>query len=175
MKATLVILSILLIIISNASAANIKFVEKMCHRYSAKNCNLVKAIVFAESSFRNITILDSNNKLSYGMGQIQCDTARMVGLKHGCEQLKNPVINMRFTIAYLNRLYDRYGLVNGAASYNSGKPIICKRHNKGRCYPGEFFNQSYVIRVMRKYNYLSRKETTPTDSPIDFLEAIFKI
>lgn len=134
-------------------------VDKACKRYKAHDCDLVHAIVFKESSYDTSLkkVLDSNMKYSYGLMQVQCPTARQMGLQHSCEQLgDNLMVGLRFGIAYLDyqlKRYD-YNYMLAVAAYNSGSAIVCKEHNPGQCYPGEVWNYDYWDAVRRRYKWL---------------------
>ena len=154
----------LFLLVNNAQAKVTESeIQKYCDYYNYKDCALVKAIIWHESMFRASA---KNEELtgSYGLMQIQCSTARMMGLKYGCEQLYNPQINIRFGIKYLQYLEARPNITSKAeliAAYNAGSPIVCNNINynengKLLCYPGEFINNDYVYGkrgVMRRYGY----------------------
>jgi soluble lytic murein transglycosylase-like protein len=137
-------------------------VDRACKAYEMNNCDLVHALVWTESAYRSVKVLDTNDRYSYGPLQIQCATAKSVGLKYGCEQLvDNPMIGLRFGIAYIKEQLERYGNVQDAiAAYNAGSVYRCKtvRTVEGRvaCYTGEYVNYNYVNKVMRRYRYLTR-------------------
>lgn len=143
----------ILIIAATISAAE-SDIEEACSRYKATNCNLVKAISWVESRYRNVHVID-NGSISYGPMQVKCDAARDVGLKYSCLQLKDKFVALRFGIKYLEQRLERYENIKDAVvAYNSYKPIVCKKYNPGKCYPGEYINQKYLISVMRHYEYL---------------------
>ena len=148
---------IVLILITITSAqAKVSDVEKACKRYKATNCNLVKAIAWVENRYRNKHVMDKDS-LSYGPMQVKCAAARDVGLKYSCNQLRDKSTALRFGIKYLEQRLLQYNNIEDAVvAYNSYRPIVCKKYNPGKCYPGEYINQSYLIKVMRYYNYLER-------------------
>jgi hypothetical protein len=161
--------------IFSLAQANIKskeeiksIVDHACERYEFDNCKLVHAIVHRESSYASPKVMDTNDKYSYGPMQIQCPTARDMGLKFSCEQLHfNPLIGIRFGIKYLRHQLDRYNgdIEDAVSAYNAGTAFRCQtnRYNpeNGRliCYAGERVNEYYTWMVMRHYNYLKSKET----------------
>lgn len=138
-------------------------IDKYCSYYKYEDCALVKAIIWHESMYKASA---KNEELtgSYGLMQVQCSTARWMGLKFSCEQLYNPQINIRFGIKYLKYLQNRSDITTKeqlVASYNAGSPIICNsinydKNGKLLCYPGEYINHNYLYGkrgVMRRYGY----------------------
>lgn len=150
---------------------------KICKHYKYHNCNLVAALVAKESSGR-IKIKNPENSGSYGLMQIQCDTAKARGLKYNCSQLFGPKCNIRFGIKHLLYIEGKLGYFNVAdvvSIYNAGwnckkwigkrcieytfSPPICKRKKTFRypgfpsvkCFKGEYTNEEYVREVMRQY------------------------
>lgn len=139
-------------------------IEEACEKYDAYDCDLVKAVVWRESSYKlNLKHIDTDGEIVYGGMSIKCDTARMVGLKYSCDQLRNPLIGLRFGILYLEKQLDRYGydIPSAIAAYNAGKAYVCKninyKHGNVLCYPGEFVNQTYVWKVIRRYKWIKSK------------------
>lgn len=137
-------------------------VDAACKKYKATNCTLIHAMVWTESNYRSVTVMDTNDKRSYGPMQVQCETARKVGLKFACDQMeKEPLIGLRFGIKYIERHLKKYSDIKDAiASYNAGKVYICRKirfDDRGRvmCYAGEYVNYNYVNKVMRRYNHLN--------------------
>ncbi len=153
---------LLLAITFNVLAVDKDLVDRACAAYEFDDCPLIHAIVWTESSYKSPKVMDTNNRYSYGPMQIQCETARDVGLKFGCDQLSDkPLIGIRFGIRYVQKHLDRYGNVEDAiAAYNAGRVYKCRsiRTVKGRvaCYTGEYVNYTYVNKVMRRYRYLTR-------------------
>ena len=139
----------------------------MCNSYSEKeefkewvdNCGLMAAFAKVETHYRS-HMFNPEKTGSYGLLQIQCSTARMIGLKYSCEQLFDPKINMRFGMRYIIYLRKVHNISNPReliAAWNAGSPIVCKDYNPGKCYPGEFINQEYVWKVYRHYKYLTER------------------
>ena len=86
---------ILFILCLNTHAkVNTSEIDKACVRYNAIDCDLVKAIVWHESN-NNELAFNPERSGSYGLGQVQCTTAKMLGLKYSCDQLFKPMINLR--------------------------------------------------------------------------------
>jgi hypothetical protein len=129
-------------------------IQTACTKYKAKDCDLVKAIAWIENNYKNRHVIDVGS-MSYGPMQIKCAAARDAGLKYSCEQLRNKWVALRFGIRYLEmKIKENRTLAEAIVSYNSYQPIICKQYNPGKCYPGEFINQKYLIKVLRHYAYL---------------------
>ena len=63
--------------------------------------NLALAIVELESRY-NPNVMGKKNE--YGLGQILCSTARSMGMKGKCEQLRDPETNLEYTMLYLHNL-----------------------------------------------------------------------
>jgi len=141
-------------------------IDQYCNYYKYDNCELVKSIIWHETNFNEMGF-NPEKTGSYGLMQIQCSTAKMVGLKYGCDQLFDPQVNVRFGIKYLeyiqriHKIQDTRDLV---AAYNAGSPIVCNNKNydsKGKllCYPGEYINHAYLFGprgVMREYSHRLR-------------------
>ena len=134
-------------------------VDEACRRYKVKDCDLVHAIVYRESGYdlSKKKILDTNMEFSYGLMQVQCPTARLMGLKFNCEQLaESPLTGLHFGILYLKYQLKRYknNHMLAVAAYNSGTAIVCKDYNPGKCYPGEVWNYAYWDSIRRRYKWL---------------------
>ena len=140
------------------------------------DCTLVSALIFKESKY-NSKAFNPEVTGSYGLMQVQCATARYMGLKFSCEQLYSPVINIRFGILYLINL--RKKLKNSSvedliSAYNAGlkktiffdmnlyEPFKCKKRREFRwhgapkvvCYQDEYINEEYVWFTHRYYKHL---------------------
>ena len=144
--------------ISNAYGKTISQdnILKICKEYGYDNCKLVKAIAWVET---NNKPGDYNPELSgsYGLMQIQCDTARVVNFKRDCKQLYKARTNIKVGIDYLKylvKVHKPVEIKSLIAAWNSGTPIICENWNKGKCYPGQFINHDYVRDVHDHYIYL---------------------
>lgn len=154
-----------------------KVVKGKCVSRGYKDCNLVSSIIKRESDYDS-QAFNPEASSSYGLMQIQCATAKNVGLKYSCEQLFSPTINIRFGILYLLNIESK--LVNPTtedilSAYNAGLKVTkiknkkiydvirCKNHNifkwnnsyQTTCYPGEYINQEYVWHTIRYYIFLS--------------------
>lgn len=152
-------------------------IDSYCQRYKYKDCTLIKSIIWHETGF-NEKAYNPERTGSYGLMQIQCSTAKMIGLKYGCEQLFDPQINVRFGILYLKWIKENKVLENIddlVAAYNAGSPIKCTNKNyneegKLLCYPGEYINHNYLYGdrgVMREYKH-RRSEYVLSRLRIDF-------
>ena len=113
-----------------------KFVSK------TKTCALVEAIIEQESNF-NPKAFNPEKTGSYGLMQVQCDTARRLGMKGNCSQLFDSYNNMYYGLQLLLHLEKRYSLITDiVAAYNAGRVI---KNN------GQYINELYVKSVMGKY------------------------
>ena len=156
----------------------IKAMNGKCISRGYRDCNLVSAIIKKESGY-DTEAYNPEVTGSYGLMQIQCATAKRMGLKYSCEQLFNPAINIRFGILYLINLEKKLGeyvVSDVLSAYNAGLkkkiidgykiylPIRCKRYRKFQwhgspqviCYPGEYINEEYVWYTRRYYDYISK-------------------
>ena len=107
-------------------STELREIEKLCKTYEYENCALVKAIVRKESSFNPNAFVDEKTG-SYGLMMIQCSTAKdkrlKSPLKHSCDQLFVPKINIRYGIMYLRLIEDMLiepTIENTLAAYNAG-------------------------------------------------------
>lgn len=175
-KMRLLLLVMLVIMCIDAFGKTItpEDVESTCRAYKLTKefrdfkwpCEVVSTIAYTESRYRplahNREDLEDPHDDSYGLMQVKCSTARMVGLKYGCKQLYDEKINIRFGMKYLMYLIkNKYTNVGGPkdieglfAAWNAGTAFVCKEFNPGQCYPGEYINQGYVLTAMRHYKYL---------------------
>lgn len=130
-----------------------------CSKMYKGDCSLVASIAYVESNYNPTAY---NPEGSYGLMQIRCSTARMMGMKGDCSQLFNVETNLKYAIKYLENLKKRfYKLTDVIAAYNSGTPIICKNYNAGKCFAGEYYNQQYVDKVSFKYLMLTFTDNAP--------------
>jgi len=91
---------------------------------------LAHAIISLESKYNpNVT----GQKGEYGLGQILCSTARIQGFKGKCEQLRDPVVNLEYSMSYLRYALDQTNndICKAASYYGSGK--IPKTNNTAYC------------------------------------------
>lgn len=135
-------------------------IYKICSdKYKYDRCTLLVAMAYQESSYDEHQY-NPEKSGSFGLLQIQCKTAKELGLKYSCDQLFNPTINVRFGVLLLKDIEERGIILDSdiVASYNGkGYPQRCKEFNTfkwGRCYPGQYVNQWHVNLVMEHYNYL---------------------
>lgn len=160
----------------NAELIEEKRIDKWCTKYDYKDCALVKTIAWHETNF-NAKGWNPEQSGSYGAMQVQCSTAKMVGLKYGCDQLFDPQVNIRFGILYLKWL-EKNRVINSVedlfAAYNAGSPIVCKNknyneHGKLLCYPGEYINHNYLYGprgVMREYKHRNKQRIERQLAPL---------
>lgn len=155
----------------------IKVENHKCIDRGYKDCNLVSAIINKESSY-NEKAFNPEVSGSYGLMQVQCTTAKLLGLKYSCDQLYSPTINIRFGVLFLLNLEKKlkqFKVDDILSTYNAGlkkiadkvyRPIKCSRYRtfnwhgapEVKCYPGEYINQEYVWHVSRHYKYLSKEQ-----------------
>jgi hypothetical protein len=134
-------------------------VIKKCSKMYKGDCSLVASIAYVESQYNPIAY---NPEGSYGLMQIRCSTAKMMGMVGDCSQLFNIETNLKYAIRYINNLKKRFTkMTDVIAAYNSGTPIICKNHNVGKCFAGEYYNQQYVDKVSFKYLMLTFNGNAP--------------
>lgn len=172
MKKLLLFIGFLLLVVysfsvAEAKAMNARSVTKLCEDYAKTkefskwktDCRLMAAIAWQETRYKPKDF-NPEKSGSYGLMQIQCDTAAGVGLRYDCYQLFDPQINMRFGMKYIMNLLDRHGPLQPKAlfaAWNADRPIICKEYNPGYCYPGEFYNEDYAHSTYKHYNYLKTR------------------
>ena len=151
-------------------SANMKdLIDHMCKMHEATDCDLVHAVAWKETKYKNDIVYDVTS-FSYGPMQIKCGTAKLNSLpKHliyNCDQLENPKVSLRFAIYYLEYQIKRYkgNIKDAISAYNLGTVIICKDYNPGHCYPGEHYNYNYVEETWRRYKWLRRKKQKSTQT-----------
>lgn len=144
------------LIVSMAGPVHAKsqeYVLKTCSKIYKGDCGLIASIALEESRYKPSAF---NPEGSYGLMQVKCSTARMMGFKGKCEFLFDPITNLRWAIRYVENQKKRFTrLTDVIAAYNSGTPIICKNFNPGKCVPGQYWNQAYVDKVL--FNYMVLK------------------
>jgi soluble lytic murein transglycosylase-like protein len=139
-------------------------VRSICKKYSFTDCRLLEALVKVESDY-NARSYNPEKTGSIGLMQIQCATAKWMGFKD-CKKLFKPSSNIYVGIKYLKFLKNLHKIEDiktWVASWNAGKPIICKYYNKNKCKPGQFYNQRYVNKVMEAYAVLSNNDREVKD------------
>ena len=111
---------------------------------------LLIGICLSETSLDGKTLRNvyGDNGKSYGICQVQCDTARMFNPKIKCDNLNNPTINAHYAAEYLNWQTYRY------RKHKNKEYCIKSAYNAGTCIRG---NQKYVDKV-RKYQKRYSKE-----------------
>ena len=158
--------------------------DGLCIHRGYRDCDFISSIARKESSY-NTEAFNPEVTGSYGLMQIQCATARKVGLKYSCEQLFNPIINVRFAIKLILSLEKKlkgYTINDLFAAYNAGlrverdgrdgkkttyKTRRCRRYRRFNwhgmptvvCYKGEYINQEYVWHSRRYYDLLKREKS----------------
>jgi soluble lytic murein transglycosylase-like protein len=133
-------------------AHNEQYVLKTCSKIYKGDCGLIASIAYVESKYKTKAF---NPEGSYGLMQIRCSTAKMMGFIGDCRNLFDPHTNIKYAVKYVENIKKRFSNFSDIiASYNSGTPIICKDYNHGKCSPGQYYNQKYVDKVMLKYMVL---------------------
>ena len=123
-----VIVLLLAICYNEANGTTLEDIDRWCKAYKHEDCALVKSIIRKESGM-NPNAFHPEKTGSYGLMQVQCSTAKLVGLKYGCDQLFRPQVNVRFGIKWLQRIEHRLYMKtvpNIIAAYNAGfqrKPV----------------------------------------------------
>lgn len=81
----------------------------------------------------------------YGLGQIKCPTARMVGFKGDCSKLLIPEINLEYSMRYLKHGYKATGgdLCRTAMFYNSGQVYKPSRAPSEYCIKMRQFHKQF--------------------------------
>jgi len=149
------ILAVLVLLLWKAHYGNVDVsgpFTKLFREYASKagvDWRLAYAIAQQESSLDPYLVsAEPDGTFSFGLMQVKCETARMVGFQGPCDQLLQPRTNIRVGIAYLRRQLDRYAgdVENAVAAYNAG--------TANRDTTGHFMNQHYVNAVLSRYGDL---------------------
>ncbi len=161
----IVCLTASLLLLSEAEGMDKIQAEKVCRSTGYQRCDLVMSIVEIESSFNPSAY---NPDGSYGLMMLQCSTARIFASKHkfnNCQDLFNPILNMRIGIEYLKYL-ESHGINSDMellSAYNAGPAYSynrktkksrlsakrCTRHSaEKQCVPGSLVSATYIHKVM---------------------------
>lgn len=130
-------------------------VYQVCKEQGFSDCKLVNALAKYESGYESRKFVAEKTG-SMGLMQIQCGTAKMMGVKD-CNKLYQPRYNLMVGMQYLESVRKRHNIKNvrtWLAAWNAGQPIICKDHNPGFCKPGQFYNQGFVNDVYAIYQQM---------------------
>lgn len=123
-----------------------------------ETCQLISALIKQESG-SNPYAFNPEKTGSYGLLQIQCATAKRLGLKEKCEVLYNPHINLHYGIKLISHLKSRYKNTKDIiAAYNAGRVIVRK---------GDYINSEYVDQVYMKLIEVRRVVLSTTNSTQD--------
>lgn len=115
-------------------------IKEISEKYGHSSA-LVKAIIRAESSF-NPNAHNTSGEDSRGLGQINANTARALGVKD-LETLFDPETNIVVMNMLLNDLERRYDhILDIISAYNAGRPLIKD---------GFYINSQYVLKVYSRY------------------------
>ncbi len=108
------------------------------------NAYLVFSICFVETGAKPMNNFNDRNEASMGICQIQLTTARSLVPHLDMLALQQTTVNINVAAMYLHKLHKKYGnFPDTAAAYNAGH---VKKVN------GRYSNQTYVSKVMEKYN-----------------------
>lgn len=150
---------LLLCFVSTIAEANLEDITKYIYKEAELNGvdpQIAYAIAKVESGLDPLAIGDDGQ--SYGLFQVKCDTAKMIGFKKHwpCKWLFDHKVNTKYGLRYLKVQIRKYGIYGGIAAYNSGKPYLCK--NKGQikkysCKRGQLINKEYVEKVRDAFMY----------------------
>jgi len=141
------IIILLFPLVSLASGTNKEYIVKICKKHKYHDCDLVVSIMTVESGLRPWAY-NSKSVGAYGLGQIQCPTARFMGMTGECEQLFTPSVNIKYAIKYLLYLASRYDNIGDVVSaYNVGHVKLCK-YTPMDCYSKRYMNWKYVKKVL---------------------------
>jgi hypothetical protein len=145
---------IVMLLCLQGALANTKWnVEYTCLKVGVIDCGWVHALAQVESrsNLQQKVTVDSNGVGHYGMMQIQCATARAMGMVGPCTQLLDPMVALQYSVSYYQYQLDRYhGNVERAVSaYNAGTATTK--------------NQQYVQLV--RSNYLWQRKKNPQQGP----------
>jgi len=111
-------------------------------RYYNIDCNLVKAVIKAESDFDHLAVSRAG---AQGLMQLMPATAKEVQ----CRDTFDPRDNIHGGVKYLRKLLDIFGDVGLAlAAYNAGPEAVVKH----RGVPPYSETRTYVDRVLRYYS-----------------------
>lgn len=92
--------------------------------------NLAHAVVRQESNYQSAM---RGRAGEWGIGQIKCQTARSVGFTGNCAQLRDPEVNLTFSMKYLRLALDKGGEgCAGTSLYNTGIYARPRCTNYGR-------------------------------------------
>jgi soluble lytic murein transglycosylase-like protein len=79
---------------------------------------IARAVIRSESGYNPRAVSRSG---ALGLGQILCSTARGIGFSGSCRDLRDPDVNLRYSMAYLRMAIDRGGSgCAGISLYNRG-------------------------------------------------------
>lgn len=106
--------------------------------------SLIKAIKKIESNHNSNAVGDGN--ISYGLMQIQYNTAKDVGFKGNPKDLLNPRINMKYGCLYLSKMYRQTNgnLYQTLDAYNRGPNAIKYP------YKGDWSKHQYVGKIIKE-------------------------
>jgi len=105
--------------------------------------NVFAAVIYVESAFDENAVGDDGK--SYGLMQIQLNTARDMGFKGTIKELMDPETNIKYGTMYLVYLYKKTGdLFIALDAYNRGLGNVKKYP-----YKGDYKDHRYVGKVLK--------------------------
>lgn len=112
---------------------------------------LLLAVCFNESSFRNINVENDGRGTSYGVCMVKLDTARMFNPKVTVKDLMDPRLNALYAAQYLEHQIERYkgDVWCGVDAYNKGTAFFCTQVDNNRPSVDNIYNTKYIKRVRR--------------------------
>lgn len=144
-----------MIFLSLNVSASIKYnnlINKYASRFNVPP-EIVKAVISVESNYKNKAVGpdDYGSRSSYGLMQIQIETAKDIGYKGDIEGLFNPEVNIAFGIKYLRNCiaWANGNLYTALDMYNRGVGFVRKYP-----YKGKWDNHRYVNKVLKNLSIL---------------------
>ncbi|MHB1696548.1 MAG: lytic transglycosylase domain-containing protein [bacterium] len=122
---------------------------KICDKYKVSPF-LMFSLIKQESDFRYQEVSDTG---AVGIAQIEPATARIIQDKYGvyCNSLKNPYVNITYSVIYLKYLLKFFGNKQQAlSSYNYGLTYVLKHNVAETGYSENVI--SYYKTLKNKYN-----------------------
>lgn len=116
---------------------------KSISQHAGNSPHLVKAIIKVESGFNPKARRKTKNEDSRGLGQINEDTAKRLGVSDK-EKLFDPDYNILIMNRLLSDLKLRYdSIFDIISAYNAGRPLVNKE--------GKYVNSAYVNNVYANF------------------------
>lgn len=115
------------------------------------SATLLLSICTVETNLKNVNNFNDGNGGSFGVCQLNLNTARGINPAVDRLALQIPEVNIEIAAIYLKQLYDKYNNPwHSAAAYNAGLALIDN---------GSYRNQVYVSKVKLVYTkYMKGKK-----------------